>query len=99
MGRWYFFQNLTLHRWGCKLIKIAIDDGSLYYKPEALTQYRDETIAVIEQSLSWDPNPQEKPHPNPAIQSFWDLGVEFRRRGTPGMHSYFSFPISHYDVD
>ncbi|KAF2468385.1 terpenoid synthase [Lindgomyces ingoldianus] len=60
----------------------AIDDGSLYHMPEAIMRYRDETIALVEQSLSWNHEPQEKPHPNPAIQSFWDLGVDIRARGT-----------------
>ena len=56
-------------------------------------QYHDETIALVEQSLSWNHEPQEKPHPNPVIQSFWDLGVDIRARGTPGAFPYFLLDI------
>jgi hypothetical protein len=86
LGRWYFSLPYQVV---LGLIRVAIDDGSLYYKSEVLKQYHDETIAVIEQSLSWDPKPQEQTHPNPAIQSFWDLGVDIRSRGTPGLFSIF----------
>ena len=34
--------------------KLAIDDGSLYYNPEAVIRYQDKTIALIEQSLGPD---------------------------------------------
>ena len=54
------------------------------HKPENLIQYRDETIELVKQSLSNECAPQVNPHPNPAIQSFWDLGTEFRSQGNPG---------------
>ncbi|KAF2704365.1 terpenoid synthase [Pleomassaria siparia CBS 279.74] len=69
----------------------AIDDGSLDYKPEATMQYHADTIACVEQSLSWDPVTQRNPHPNPAIQSFWDLGNDIRARGTPETNEQFKW--------
>ncbi|MCJ1307923.1 hypothetical protein MMC25_001571 [Agyrium rufum] len=61
----------------------AIDDGSLTKKPGDLIRYQDETIAIIKASLGPPPNRQAAPHPNPAIQSFWDLGTEIRSTGLP----------------
>ncbi|CAD6569434.1 MAG: hypothetical protein ASARMPREDX12_002445 [Alectoria sarmentosa] len=60
----------------------AIDDGSLSHNLGQLDRYKDETIALVEQCLC-STTPQKSPHPNPAIQSFWDLGVEIRQKGTP----------------
>lgn len=60
----------------------AIDDGSLSHKPGQVSRYKDETIALVEQCLC-SKNLQQRPHPNPAIQSFWDLGVAIRLKGTP----------------
>ena len=48
-------------------------------------RYKDETISVVRQSLANEKKPQTTPHPNPIIQSFWDLGVEIRSTGTPGI--------------
>lgn len=40
---------------------------------------------LVRQSLASEEKPQTAPHPNPDIQSFWDLGVEIRSTGTPGI--------------
>lgn len=63
---------------------LAIDDAALAQKPENIIQYRDETIELVQQSLSAGSKPQTRIHLNPAIQSFWDIGAEIRSNGTIG---------------
>ncbi|MCJ1404736.1 hypothetical protein MMC11_007962 [Xylographa trunciseda] len=60
----------------------AIDDASMMQQPDDIIRYKNETISVIQQSLGPDHRPQSEPHPNPAIQSFWDIGTEIRAKGT-----------------
>lgn len=72
-------------------IYLAIDDGSLSHQPEQTFRYKNETIALVKQSLGAGDQLQMDPHPNPAIQSFWDLGSEIRSNGTP---STFHFHLN-----
>ena len=65
-------------------MNIAIDDAAALQQPQDIGQYRDDTIKVVEQSLGPDLELQMEPHPNPAIQSFWDIGRAIRAKGTPG---------------
>ncbi|KAK0514066.1 hypothetical protein JMJ35_003788 [Cladonia borealis] len=66
----------------------AIDDGYLSYKPEEIIAYRDQTIEISRESMGGEQKAKLNPHPNPAIQSFWDLGTEFWTRGVPEMNQY-----------
>ena len=66
------------------LTDIAIDDGYLSYTPDEIIAYRDQTIEIVRESLGAEQKAKLNPHPNPAIQIFWDLGTEFRSRGVPG---------------
>jgi hypothetical protein len=68
----------------------AIDDGSLSHKPDQIVRYKNETISLVKQSLANGEKPRIRPHPNPIIQSFWDLGVAIRSTGTPGLFDFHS---------
>ena len=65
-------------------INAAIDNTPALQQLEDIDQYRDDTIKLVEQSLGPDPEHQLPPHPNPVIQSFWDIGRALRATGTPG---------------
>lgn len=56
----------------------AIDDVAEMQQPGDIDRYRDETLAVVNSSLLSDLDEPPNPHPNPAIQSFWDVGRAIR---------------------
>ena len=91
---WWYLGAFYMACWAELRSDLAIDDGSLSHKPGQINRYKDETIALIEQCLC-STLPQEIPHPNPAIQSFWDLGVEIRQKGTPGASNLSTLDTTH----
>ncbi|KAL9578090.1 MAG: hypothetical protein Q9203_007221 [Teloschistes exilis] len=56
----------------------AIDDVAEMQQPGDIDRYRDETLAVVNSSLLSDLDEPPTPHPNPAIQSFRDVGSAIR---------------------
>lgn len=56
----------------------AIDDTAEMQQPGDIDRYRDETLAVVNGSLLSDLDEPPTPHPDPVIQSFWDVGRAIR---------------------
>lgn len=68
----------------------AIDDPVMRQQPANVDQYRDETIAVVEESLLSALDQPLAIHQNPAIQSFWDIGFEIRKNSNADSNARFS---------
>ena len=68
----------------------AIDDAAMRQQPADIIRYRDETIDVVKESLLSNLEEPSKIHPDPAIQSFWDIGAAIRAKGTPESNRRFA---------
>ena len=61
----------------------VVDDAATEQEPADIARYRDDTIDVVRECLLTDLEQPSKIHPDPVIQSFWDIGAAIRASGTP----------------